>query len=163
MSRKITWLILALLAVGVMTGSTSTYMSDSASNAENYFKVGSLAISLDPTSAAFGVPAMSPGQVVEAPLAVKNEGSVGCTFTIAAHKTAGYSALYDVLTCKVTDGNGAILFDGPLASLASGAAQLGAGQTDAVKIAVGLPADIGNDLAAKYCKVSFDVAAEQPH
>ena len=30
-------------------------------------------------------------------------------------------------------------------------------------ITVGLPATAGQDVADKYCKVSFDVAAEQQH
>jgi hypothetical protein len=163
MSRKIIWVFMALLCLGVTAGTTSTYMTDTAANADNLFKVGSLAITLDPTSAAFNVPALSPGQTVESSLEVKNAGTVPCAFTLGARKTAGYSALFDVLTCRVSDRGGAVLFDGGLGSLACAPVPLGAGEAQPLKIAVSLPSAAGNDLVDKYCKVTFDVAAEQPH
>lgn len=164
MSRTIRWLMAGALVLGLACGTTTAFMTDSASNAENLFRVGSLNIGLDPTSAAFNVPALAPGQDVSAVLGVKNQGSLPCTFTVGAHKTAGYTTVYDALTCSVaTADDNVVLYSGSLASLASRAAALGGGKTQPLKITVGLPGEVNSDLADKYVKVSFDVTAEQQH
>lgn len=164
MSKGIKALAAALLLAGLVGGGTHAYFTKTATNADNVFRVGTLELSLDPTSAAFDVPSLAPGQQVSSTLGVRNSGTLPYTFTMGARKTAGYTDVYNALTCSVTSiDDSATLYSGTLAGLASAPRLVGPGVTQDLRMSVGLPLDADGALAGDYCRVSFDVAAEQQH
>lgn len=164
MSRGIKALAVALLLTGLVGGGTHAYFTKTATNADNVFRVGTLELSLDPTSTVFDVPSLAPGQQVAGTLGVRNSGTLPYTFTMSARKTAGYTDVYNALTCSVVSvDDSATLYSGTLAALASTPRLVAPGVTQDLKMSVGLPADAAGTLAGDYCKVTFDVAAEQQH
>ena len=164
MTRGIKVLAAALLMAGIVGGGTHAYFTETATNADNIFRVGTLELSMDPTSTAFDVPSLAPGQQVSSTLGVRNTGTLPYTFTMSARKTAGYTDVYNALTCSVMSvDDSATLYSGTLAGLASAPRLVAAGATQDLRMSVGLPPDADGTLAGDYCKVSFDVAAEQQH
>ena len=164
MSRNIHILLAGLLVLGLAGGSTVAYLNDSTTNAENIFRVGTVSVGLDPTSTAFDVPTLAPGGQVTETIGVKNDGSLPFAFTMSARKTAGFADVYDALTCTVTSVDAtSALYSGALAGLASAPSVVAPGSVKPLMVTVGLPASAGNDISGDYCKVSFDVAAEQQH
>jgi predicted ribosomally synthesized peptide with SipW-like signal peptide len=164
MSKGIKALAAALLLAGLVGGGTHAYFTETATNADNMFRVGTLELSLDPTSTVFDVPALAPGQQASATLGVRNPGTLPYTFTMSARKTAGYTDVYNALTCSVTSvDDSATVYSGTLAGLATSPRLVAVGATQDLKMSVGLPPDADGTLAGDYCKVSFDVAAEQQH
>lgn len=162
MSRTARLVLIGALMLGVVGGGTHAYLSDSATNAENVFRVGTVKVSLEPSASAFDVPALAPGSEATATLTVKNAGTLPYLFTVKARKTAGYTAVWDALSCSVlAEEDGSVLYSGALAGLGSAPRLVPAGSTCRLRVAVGLPATAGDTVAGDYCKVSFDVAAEQ--
>lgn len=163
-SRFVRLLLLGLLLAGVVGGSTYAYLNDSATNADNVFRLGTVDVSLEPSSALFNVAALAPGGETTATLAVNNRGTLPYLFTMKARKTAGYTAVFEALTCAVTTvSDDTVIYAGPLSALSSAPRLVAPGATQELCVAVGLPSTAGNELAGDYCKVSFDVAAEQMH
>ena len=164
MSRLIRMVLLGAVALSLVGGGTHAYLNDSETNANNVFRVGTVEVGLAPTSAAFDVPALAPGGEATSTLTVKNEGTLPYTFAVSARKTAGYTAVFESLTCTVTAGAaGPLLYAGLLSALDSTPRLVAAGASEPLSMAVGLPAAAGKEVAGDYCRVTFDVDAEQQH
>jgi hypothetical protein len=149
-----------LLALSV--GVAGAYFTARVEVADSMIKAGSVVISAEPTSAALSIPSLAPGTSQSRPLTVVNDGSLPVTVVVKAVKKAGITDFYNALTCKVTC-DGALLYDGALASLQTTPAPLPAGARTTLQFEVGLPDGSGNDLAGDYAKVSLLVDAEQQH
>ena len=150
----------ALALAGV--GSAGAYFTDQVSIAENIIRVGSVELSTEPTSSALSVSALAPGETVTRTVRVANDGSLDAGVVVTGAKKAGFTSLYDSLTCRVTHGAVAV-YEGPMSGLRTSPVQIDAGGEEDLTFAVGLPASAGNDVAGDYVKLTLYFDAEQVH
>lgn len=150
----------ALLALSI--GAAGAYFTAQVQVPENVIKAGEVAISTEPTSAALSIDSLAPGTVTVRPLSVKNAGNLSTDVVITASKKAGITDLYNSLTCRVTCG-GVELANGPLSTMKTTPLRLAPGAEGDFRFEIGLPADIGNDLAGDYTKISLYIDGEQAH
>lgn len=150
----------AVLALSI--GAASAYFTTQVQVPDNYIKLKKVAISAEPTSAAVYVDSLAPGQTAIRPLWIANDGSLPVDVRVTAFKKAGYTALYESLTCKVLRGD-LELYNGPVSALRTTPFRLDSGAREDLRLEVGLPSSVDNALAEDYVKLSFNIDAEQAH
>jgi hypothetical protein len=161
MIRKVLFGVLgAVLAMSI--GAAGAYFTAQVKVPDSIIKAGTVTVSTEPTSAPLAIDALAPGGTSVRSLSVLNDGSLPVDVVVSAVKTAGITAFFEALTCRVSS-NGQVLYDGPLSALRSAPVQLGAASRTEFRFEVGLPDTVGNDLAGDYAKVSLYVDAEQSH
>jgi len=161
MFRRMIYAVLGAVAA-LSIGAAGAYFTTQVQVADSVIKAGSVAISTEPTSAPLSLDSLAPGNTAVRSLAVLNDGSLPVDVIVTAVKKAGITDFYNALTCRVSRDD-ILLYDGPMSTLKTAPTQLGAGTRGDLRFEVGLPADIGNDLAGDYAKVSLYVDAEQSH
>jgi hypothetical protein len=155
-------LLMVLLCVGLAmsAGVAGAYFTARTEVADSVIRAGTVAISAEPTSAALAIDPLAPGTTVDRPLTVLNNGNLPVTVVVTAAKKSGITDLYSALTCRVTC-DGGVLYDGPMSTLKTSPLPLAPGARGELHFAVGLPAEVGNDLLGDYAKLSLYVDAEQ--
>lgn len=153
-----------LTAMGALTalsvGAAGAYFTAQIQVADSVIKAGAVAISAEPTSAALSIDALAPGGSQVRSLAIVNTGNLPSDVVVTPSKKAGTTALYSALACTVTCG-GAELYAGPFAQMRTQPLRMAPGSRGDLKFEVGMPGDVGNDLAGEYVKVSLYLDAEQ--
>jgi hypothetical protein len=139
----------------------AAYLTGQAQVADNIVKVGTVAVSTEPTSAALSVDALAPGSEAHRTLTLVNDGNLPVSVVCSGSKKAGITALWEALTVRATDSTGALLYEGPMSGLNTVPLRLEKGARTQVGFAIGLPAATANDLAGDYTKFSLVVDAEQ--
>lgn len=160
MRRTISLALGAVLAFGVTVA--STYFTGQAQVADNLISAGMVEVSAEPTSSALSLAALAPGATQTKTLTVRNTGNLAADIVVTAAKKAGITDFYNALTCRVTRGD-SVLYDGPMNALRTTPVTLAAGESGALRFAIGLPASAGNDLAEDYVRLTVYVDAEQVH
>jgi hypothetical protein len=191
MFRKI---MLLLLSAGLLAGFASVgsaLFTSTATIGANSFTAGTVVISTTPTTAAFTVANMAPGDQATAPITVTNGGSLQMRYAITSTVTnadgKGVGAQLQVTikssvtTCTNAGfgGSGAIINNGgaagPLGSLAgtldlvgdpttgnqAGDRALAAAANDVLCFNVSLPAGTGNTYQSATTTATFGFIAEQ--
>ncbi len=158
------WLLVtaagAMLALSI--GAAGAYFTAQVQVPESVIKAGSVAISTEPTSAALSIDSLAPGSVTTRSLNVRNSGNLATDVVVTASKKAGITDLYNALTCRVTCG-GTELASGPLSAMKTTPLRLAPGAEGDFRFEIGLPSEIGNDLAGDSTKVSLYIDGEQAH
>ena len=161
MLRKMLYSMLGALAA-ISIGAAGAYFTTQVQVPDSMIKSGTIAISTEPTSAPLSIDALAPGATSIRSLSVQNSGSLPVDIVVTAAKKAGITDFYNALTCRVSAGDTQV-YEGPLSTLQTAPLQLSAGARGDLRFEVGLPAEVGNDLAGDYAKVSLYVDAEQSH
>jgi hypothetical protein len=177
-------LIITLSLVTLGTLMTGAILTDTDSVGANTFTVGSVDISVAPASAVVSFAGMAPGDVVTAPAAVSNAGSLQLRYAVRSTTTENPLAAQLDMTIKsgvVTCTNGGfggsgVVVYGPndLGTMAgvnvignpaqgnqAGDRVLAAGANEALCIQVSLPLGTGNGFAGLTTTATFDFIAEQ--
>jgi predicted ribosomally synthesized peptide with SipW-like signal peptide len=160
MKRLLVYVAVATALLSI--GGASAYFTAQTEVKDSVITAGTLGVSAEPTSAALSIGSIAPGETVVRILTVNNTGSLSFDAVTTAAKKAGYTDLWNALTCTVTS-NGVLLYEGPLATLRTEPLRVGPGQEALLSYAVSLPAEAGNDLQGDYVKLSVYVNAEQSH
>jgi predicted ribosomally synthesized peptide with SipW-like signal peptide len=148
----------AFVAAGV--AQAGAYFTDQASVPDNIITAGNVEVSVEPTSGALSIPSLAPGQTARRSLEIANTGSLDCDVVVTGAKRAGYTSLYEALTCRVVHG-ATVLYEGPLATLRTTPLRIDSSAAAGVSFDIALPADAGNDLMGDYVKLTLYVDAEQ--
>ena len=152
--------VVALLAAGL--GQAGAYFTEQVSIPDNVITVGEVAVSAEPTSGALTVPSLAAGGVARRTLAVANDGSLAANIVVTGAKKAGYTAVYDALTCRVTQGT-TVLYDGGLAGLRTEPLRIEPGGSADLTFEIGLPPLADDGLQGDYVRTTLYVDAEQVH
>jgi hypothetical protein len=89
---------------------------------------------------------LKPGDTVSSSLDVINNGSLVFTYKTTAQFTGGSKKYYDSLHLNIKDNTGMVLFDGSLKDFNGiKPRQLSILKQDRLKIAIGVPPELGND------------------
>ncbi len=150
----------ALLALSV--GAAAAYFTTQVQVADSVIRAGTVAVSTEPTTAPLSIDALAPGATAVRPMTIVNDGTLPVDVIVTASKKAGFTDLYNALTCRVTCA-GTELYSGPLSTLTTAPLRLASGARGEMRFEVGLPATADNALADDYAKVSLYVDAEQAH
>ncbi len=154
-------LAVGALAVAAGAGSAGAYFTSQAAVPENVITAGRVAVSAEPTSAALSVSALAPGVVEWRSLTVVNGGTLAADIVVTGAKKAGFTEMYEALTCRVLDESGRVLYDGKMSSMRTAPVTLQAGARHQLRFGVGLPATAGVSLMGDYVKLTVNVGAEQ--
>lgn len=154
-------LAVAALAAAVCAGSAGAYFTAQVQVPENVITAGTVGVSAEPTSSALSAGALAPGSVEWRSLNVVNSGTLPMDAVVTASKKAGYTEMYEAITCRVLDESGRVLFDGPISGMRTAPVALQAGARHQLRFGVGLPAEAGNTLMGDYVKLTLSVNAEQ--
>jgi hypothetical protein len=157
--KRIILIALAVAAV-LSVSSARAYLTAQADVPENVIRVGSLAVSAEPTSAALSIDPIAPGQTVVRTLDIQNGGSLVLDASVSCAKKAGYTAVFSALQCTVSSG-GQTLYAGPIASMRSAPVRVAPGERRTLAFAVSLPPESGNDLMGQYVKLTVYADAQQ--
>ncbi|MDO9107484.1 MAG: TasA family protein [Coriobacteriia bacterium] len=160
MRRFIWFAVGAMLALSLTVA--SAYFTGQAQVPDSVIKAGAVAVSAEPTSAALSIDSLAPGGVQVRTLVVRNTGSLAANLVVTGAKKAGITDFYNALTCTVMRGE-TVLYQGPLSSLRTAPIALAPAEQGILRVAVGLPASAGNDLAEDYVRLTLYVDAEQVH
>ena len=126
--KRIIVLALGCLAM-LSVGAAGAYFTAQAQVPENVIKAGSVAISTEATTAAISVDSLAPGCVATKTLTVTNDGALPSSVVVSAQKKAGYTDMYEALTCRVATADGEV-YDGPMSALKTQAVRIDPGQRD---------------------------------
>jgi len=159
--KRIIVLALGCLAM-LSVGAAGAYFTAQAQVPENVIKAGSVAISTEATTAAISVDSLAPGCVATKTLTVTNDGALPSSVVVSAQKKAGYTDMYEALTCRVATADGEV-YDGPMSALKTQAVRIDPGQHVEFQFGMGLPAATSNSLAGEYAKLTLYIDAEQVH
>lgn len=152
----------AMVAAVLSAGGARAYFTAQTEIKDNVITAGTVAVAVEPTEAALSVGPVAPGQATTRTVEVKNTGALAFDAVTTVAKKAGYTDLWNALTCRVLC-DGAELYNGPLSALRSKPLRVTPGQTAKVEYAIGLPEAAGNDLQGDYVRMSLYVDAEQAH
>lgn len=150
----------ALSIAGI--GHAGAYFTDQVSIAENIITAGTVEVSTVPTSSALSIPVLAPGETTNRSVAVSNDGTLDVNMVVTGAKKAGFTALYEALTCRVVRGS-TVLYEGTMTDLRTMPVEIVSGGSVGLVFEVGLPADADNDLAGDYVKMTLYFDAEQVH
>lgn len=159
--RRIAWVVASVALVWALVGA-GAYFTDRAEVPDNVVRAGTLSVSTEPTSAALSIDGLAPGATVDRPLTVVNDGQLAENVVLTCAKKAGVTDFYGALTCRVT-ADGVALYEGPLSALKTAPIVVKPGERLSTDIAIGLPAETGNELAGDYARMTLYVDAEQVH
>lgn len=150
--------IAAVLAVG----GARAYFTAQTEIKDNIITAGTVAMSVEPTSAALSISPIAPGETVVRTITIANTGALAFDATTSAAKKAGYTDLWNALQCRVTQ-EGVELYNGPLSAMRTTPVRVAPGSVARVQYAVSLPPEAGNDLQGDYVRASVYIDAEQAH
>jgi predicted ribosomally synthesized peptide with SipW-like signal peptide len=150
----------AILTAVLSAGGARAYFTAQTEVKDNVITAGTVAVSVEPTEAALSIAPIAPGETVIRTVEVKNTGVLAFDAVTTVAKKAGYTDLWNALTCSVT-ADGGVLYEGPLAAMRTRPLRVAAGSTAQVTYAISLPATAGNDLQGDYIRASLYVDAEQ--
>jgi predicted ribosomally synthesized peptide with SipW-like signal peptide len=152
----------AVVAAILSVGGARAYFTAQTEVKDNIITAGTVAMSVEPTSAALSISPLAPGQTVVRTVDIANTGALDIDAVTTVAKKAGYTDFWNALTCTVT-WNGELLYEGLLSSMRTRPVRVSAGETERLSYAIGLPASAGNDLQGDYVRASLYVDAEQAH
>jgi predicted ribosomally synthesized peptide with SipW-like signal peptide len=152
----------AVLAAVLSIGGARAYFTAQTEVKDNVITAGTVAMSVEPTSAALSIDPIAPGQTVTRTLEVRNTGALPFDAITTAAKKAGYTDLWSALRCKATC-EGVVLYDGALSALRTAPLRVPAGRAATIIYEVSLPSEAGNDLQGDYVRASVYIDAEQAH
>lgn len=156
-------LLYAALAAAVLSvGGARAYFTARTEVRDNVVTAGTVAMSVEPTSAALTVGALTPGETVNRTLAVHNDGTLAFDAITTTAKKAGSTDLWNALKCRVSCGT-TELYNGPLSALRTAPVRVGKGGASRLVYSITLPADAANALQGDYVRASVYVDAEQAH
>lgn len=156
-------LLAALVIAAVLAvGGARAYFTAQTEVKDNVITAGTVALSVEPTSAALSVSPIAPGETAVRTLTIANTGVLAFDATTTAAKKAGYTDLWNTLQCRVTH-EGVELYNGPLSTLRTAPVRIAPGTVARVQYAISLPPEAGNDLQGDYVRASVYVDAEQAH
>ncbi|MBN1193476.1 MAG: hypothetical protein JXA36_07295 [Coriobacteriia bacterium] len=150
----------ALVAALVSAGGARAYFTAQTEMKDSVITAGSVAVSVEPTSAALTIDALAPGETVSRTLEVRNTGTLGFDAITTAAKKAGITDFWNALQCRASC-EGVELYNGPLSTMRTAPVRVPTGGTARVTYAISLPPDAGNDLQGDYVKASVYIDAEQ--
>jgi predicted ribosomally synthesized peptide with SipW-like signal peptide len=153
-------IVAGMVAAVLSAGGARAYFTAQTEIKDNVITAGTVAVAVEPAEAALSVGPVAPGEAVTRTVEVKNTGVLAFDAVTTVAKKAGYTDLWNTLTCRVTCA-GVQLYDGPLAALRSKPLRVAPGQAAQIEYAIGLPATAGNDLQGDYVRASLYVDAEQ--
>lgn len=151
-----------LVAAALSIGGARAYFTAQAEVKDNVITAGTVAVSVEPTAAALSIDPLAPGESVVREMVVSNTGALALDAVTTAAKKAGYTDLWNALTC-VASVDGVVVYEGPLASMATRPVRIAAGKEATVRYTIGIPASAGNDLQGDYVRASLYVDAQQAH
>lgn len=151
-----------LVAAALSIGGARAYFTAQAEVKDNVITAGTVALSVEPTAAALSIDPLAPGETVVREMVVRNTGVLPLDAVTTAVKKAGYTDLWNALTC-VASVDGTVVYEGPLASMATRPVRIAAGKAATIRYTVGIPASAGNDLQGDYVRASLYVDAQQAH
>jgi predicted ribosomally synthesized peptide with SipW-like signal peptide len=154
--------VAAMVAAVVSAGGARAYFTAQTEVKDNVITAGSVAVSVEPTEAALTVSPVAPGEVIVRTVEVKNTGILAFDAVMTVAKKAGYTDLWNALTCRVTC-EGTQLYAGPLSGMRTTPLRVAPGKVAQVVYEIGLPATAGNDLQNDYVRASLYVDVEQAH
>jgi len=146
----------AVLAVG----GARAYFTAQTEVKDNVISAGSVAMSVEPTSAALSINPIAPGETVIRTVDITNTGALACDVATSAAKKAGYTDFWNALACRVTH-EGTEVYAGALATMRTTPIRIAPGQKTTLRYSLSLPAEAGNDLQGDYVRASLYVDAEQ--
>ncbi|MRR11614.1 hypothetical protein EG835_03895 [bacterium] len=152
----------ALIAAALSVGGARAYFTAQTEVKDSIITAGTVAVSVEPTSAALTIDSLAPGETVSRTVEVRNSGSLGFDAITTAAKKAGITEFWEALQVRATC-NGTELYAGPLMGMRTAALRVPSGGSVNVTYAVSLPPDAGNSLQGDYVRVSLYVDAEQTH
>ncbi len=158
--RIVVCLLGAVIAFSV--GTAGAYFTDEVSVPDNVIRVGELELAATPETAAVCADALAPGETASSVLTVSNDGSLAADVIITGAKRAGYTDVYEALTCVVTH-DGTKLYDGAYSELRTAPLRVAVGGEAAVRFDIGLPADADDGLQGDYVSTTLYLDAEQAH
>jgi predicted ribosomally synthesized peptide with SipW-like signal peptide len=152
----------AIVAAALSMGGARAYFTAQTEVKDSIITAGTVAVSVEPTSAALTLDGLAPGETISRTVEVRNGGSLAFDAVTSAAKKAGITDFWNALQCRVTC-EGAELYAGPMASMRTAAIRIPVGGAARVTYAISLPADAGNDLQGDYVRASLYIDAEQVH
>lgn len=157
--------ILAALCAASLVASIAqagAYFTARTSIADNVITVGTVSISAEPTASALSVPVLGPGQTVVRAVTVSNGGSLDADVILTAAKKAGYTDVYESLTCRVLRGTD-VLYEGSMSGLRTTPTRVDAGGEVEMRFELGLPPTADDGLQGDYVRLTLYADAEQVH
>jgi len=152
----------AMVAAILSAGGARAYFTAQTEIKDNVITAGTVAVAVEPAEAALSVGPVAPGETITRTVEVHNTGVLAFDAVTTVAKKAGYTDLWNALTCRATC-DGTQVYDGPLAAMRTLPVRVAPGQTAQVTYAIGLPAEAGNGLQGDYVRASVYVDAEQAH
>lgn len=152
----------AIAAAALSVGGARAYFTAQTELKDNVITAGTVAVSVEPTSAALTIDSLAPGETVTKSVDVRNTGSLAVDAITTAAKKAGITDFWAALECRVTCA-GTELYAGPLSAMRTTSVDIPAGSTVTLNYAITLPATAGNDLQGDYVRASLYIDAEQSH
>ncbi|MDA8234131.1 MAG: hypothetical protein M0Z31_04855 [Clostridia bacterium] len=119
-------------------------------------------ISTSPSSGFLKAPNMAPGDWVNSPLTVKNDGELEFSYDVRIQRDSGSIDYFNLLDLKIQDKKGNILYNGKLKDL-NGLVMgiLGKGGSDTFNFSVGLPLEADNSYQGLGTEVTFLLTAKE--
>lgn len=152
----------AIVAAALSVGGARAYFTAQTELKDNVITAGTVAVSVEPTSAALTIDSLAPGETITKSVQVQNTGSLAVDAITTAAKKAGITDFWAALECRVTCA-GTELYAGPLSAMRTTSVNIPAGSIVTLNYAITLPSTAGNDLQGDYVRASLYVDAEQSH
>lgn len=152
----------AVIAAALSVGGARAYFTAQTEMKDSLITAGTVAVSVEPTSAALTIDALAPGETVTRTVEVRNTGSLAVDAITTAAKKAGITDFWMALQCRVTCA-GTEIYAGPLSAMRTTSIRIPAGGSVTLGYAISLPASAGNELQGDYVRASLYVDAEQAH
>ena len=152
----------AIMAAALSVGGARAYFTAQTEVKDSLITAGTVAVSVEPTSAALTIDSLAPGETVSKTVEVRNTGSLGFDAITTAAKKAGITDFWEALQVRASC-NGTELYNGPLSTMRTSALRVPSGGSVMVTYAISLPAAADNSLQGDYVRVSLYVDAEQTH
>jgi len=176
-------LVLSAAGGALVVTATGALFTDSAVVSANSFTTGTLDVSASPSTSAFSVSGMAPGDVQYAPLTISNDGSLEMRYALSSTTTENTLAAQLDMTIAVgvsscdasgfSSGttlfgpgdlgstSGIDLIGNPATGQDSGDRVLAASASEALCFKVELPIGTGNSYQGTATSATFTAAAEQ--
>ncbi|HET7659979.1 MAG TPA: TasA family protein [Oryzihumus sp.] len=174
--------VLGVTVTGLSTVATGAFFT-STNHVAPKIVAGTVSLTTTPTSAAFNVTDLAPGDIRYSTITVKNSGTLASRYSLGASVNGATPNLASQLSLAAvaTDApcgadaftTGSLLFatDGPLSSkmlfgdttrgAQAGDRPLSAGQSETLCFRASLPSDVDNKFQGKSAAMTFDFYSEQ--
>lgn len=151
-----------LVATVLSIGGARAYFTAQTEVKDSVITAGTVAVSVEPTSAALAIDSLAPGETISRTIEVRNTGTLPFDAVSTAAKKAGITDLWNALQVRVVAG-GEELYAGSLSAMRTAPIRIPTAGAARVTYSVTLPADADNSLQGDYVKASVYIDAEQAH